>query len=195
MSHQVPLSPAASHRPTAVLDRAGHATEPPACRSRCPYSPGRTGHVLTCRIFGPVGLVQDSRRRVSHSGTMTNAHVTELIAFTIDCSDATRLARFYADLTGGEVTGDYPEYGVAQTTTLGVTLNFQGVKDYAPPAWPGQEHPQQYHLDFRVPDLEKATEHAIGLGAAQAEEQPNEKLWRVMIDPDGHPFCLCPPRD
>jgi hypothetical protein len=126
---------------------------------------------------------------------MTNAHVTELIAFTIDCSDATRLARFYAGLTGGEVTGDYPEYGVAQTTTLGVTLNFQGVKDYAPPAWPGQEHPQQYHLDFRVPDLEKATEHAIGLGATQAEEQPNEKLWRVMIDPDGHPFCLCPPRD
>jgi hypothetical protein len=62
---------------------------------------------------------------------MTNAHVTELISFTIDCSDATRLARFYAALTGGEVTGDYPEYGVAQTTALGVTLNFQGVKDYA----------------------------------------------------------------
>ncbi len=55
--------------------------------------------------------------------------------------------------------------------------------------------PRQYHLDFRAPDLEKATEHAIGLGATQAEEQPNEKLWRVMIDPDGHPFCLCPPRD
>jgi catechol-2,3-dioxygenase len=126
---------------------------------------------------------------------MTNAHVTELIAFTIDCSDATRLARFYAELTGGEVTGDYPEYGVAQTTALGVTLNFQGVKDYARPAWPGQDHPQQYHLDFRVPDLEKATAHAIDLGATRAADQPNEELWRVMIDPDGHPFCLCPPRN
>ena len=42
MSHQVQLSPAASHCPTAVLDPAGHATDPPACRSRCPYSPGRT---------------------------------------------------------------------------------------------------------------------------------------------------------
>ena len=31
--------------PTAVPDPAGHAAEPPACRSRCPYSPGRTGHV------------------------------------------------------------------------------------------------------------------------------------------------------
>ena len=143
----------------------------------------------------PVALVQDIRRCTSDTGTMTSAHVTELIAFTIDCSDATRLARFYADLTGGEVTGDYPEYGVAQATTLGVTLNFQGVKDYARPVWPGQEHPQQYHLDFRVDDLEKATEHAGELGATQAAEQPNEKLWRVMIDPDGHPFCLCPPRD
>jgi hypothetical protein len=34
MSHQVQLSPAASHCPTAVLDPAGHAAEPPACRSR-----------------------------------------------------------------------------------------------------------------------------------------------------------------
>jgi hypothetical protein len=151
--------------------------------------------LLEHRVDAVVARLPFPTDQLSHGGTMTNARVTELIAFTIDCSDATRLARFYADLTDGEVTGDYPEYGVAQTTTLGVTLNFQGVKDYAPPAWPGQEHPQQYHLDFRVPDLEKATEYAIGLGATQAEEQPNEKLWRVMIDPDGHPFCLCPPRD
>lgn len=126
---------------------------------------------------------------------MTDAHVTE-VTFTIDCSDASRLARFYADLTGGEVTADYPEImdGIAQTKTLGITLNFQGVKDYSPPAWPGQERPQQYHLDFQVPDLERATKHSLGLGASRAAEQPNEKLWRVMTDPDGHPFCLCPPR-
>ena len=39
MSHQVQLSPAASHRPTAVLDPAGHAAKPPACRGRCPPLP------------------------------------------------------------------------------------------------------------------------------------------------------------
>src|ERR1017187_7185013 len=39
MSHQVQLSPTASHPPTAVLDPARHATGPPACRRRCPYSP------------------------------------------------------------------------------------------------------------------------------------------------------------
>lgn len=124
--------------------------------------------------------------------------LTELIAFTIDASDAARLARFYADLTGGEVTGDYPEYGYAQAEILGSTFNFQTVADYSAPAWPGQEHPQQFHLDFRTPDLESATAHATSLGATVADTQPAAEAggrWRVMIDPDGHPFCLCPPQE
>jgi predicted enzyme related to lactoylglutathione lyase len=121
--------------------------------------------------------------------------ITELIAFTIDTSDASRLARFYAELTGGEVTGDYPEYGYAAASVLGSALNFQTVADYSRPEWPGQEHPQQFHLDFRVPDLEAATEHAVALGASVAPQQPDGATWRVMLDPDGHPFCLCPPRE
>jgi hypothetical protein len=125
---------------------------------------------------------------------MATTPITELLSFTIDCSDAAGLARFYAELGGGEVTGDYPEYGYAQASVLGATLNFQRVADYARPEWPGQEHPQQHHLDFRVDDLEAATKHAIALGASRAEVQPQEDTWRVMIDPDGHPFCLCPPR-
>lgn len=127
-------------------------------------------------------------------GSMTTP-VTGLIAFTIDCSDAGRLARFYADLMGGEVTGEYPEYGYAQTTAGGATLNFQKVADYSRPEWPGQEHPQQFHLDLRVSDLERGTKHALALGANEAAEQPAGDAYRVMIDPDGHPFCLCPPRD
>ncbi len=119
--------------------------------------------------------------------------INELIAFTIDCSDAGRLARFYADLTGGEVTGVYPEYGYAQLTYGTATLNFQTATDYSRPQWPGQEHPQQFHLDFRVQDLEAGLAHATKLGATQAEHQPGGEQWRVMIDPDGHPFCLCPP--
>ncbi|MQW76686.1 VOC family protein [Nocardioides sp. dk4132] len=119
-------------------------------------------------------------------------HVTELIAFTIDTSDAGRLAQFYADLTGGEVTGVYPEYGYAQASVLGSTLNFQTVEGYTRPQWPGQDQPQQYHLDLRVTDLEGASDHARSLGASVAEEQPEGATWRVMLDPDGHPFCLCP---
>ena len=119
--------------------------------------------------------------------------VTELLAFTIDSADAAKLAHFYADLTGGEVTGEYPQYGYAAASILGSTFNFQTVADYARPEWPGQAHPQQFHLDFRVPDLEAATEHAQGLGATVAETQPAAEMggaWRVMLDPAGHPFCL-----
>lgn len=127
--------------------------------------------------------------------TTSPTAITELIAFCIDTSDAARLAQFYADLTGGEVTGVYPEYGYAAASVLGATLNFQTVADYARPQWPGQEHPQQFHVDFRVTDLAEATDHAIALGATVAGEQPGGGGWQVMIDPDGHPFCLCPPRD
>ena len=124
--------------------------------------------------------------------------ISEFLAFTIDSADAMRTARFYAELTGGEVTGEYPEYGFASATVLGVPFNFQTVADYTAPQWPGQEHPQQFHLDFRVPDLKTATEHATGLGATVADVQPAAEAggsWRVMIDPDGHPFCLCPPQE
>ncbi|KRB76601.1 glyoxalase [Nocardioides sp. Root190] len=121
--------------------------------------------------------------------------VTELLAFCIDTPDAARLARFYADLTGGEVTGEYPEYGYASAAVLGSTLNFQTVADYSRPEWPGQEHPQQFHLDLRVSDLDAATELAVGLGASVAPVQSEDATWRVMVDPDGHPFCLCPPAE
>jgi len=119
--------------------------------------------------------------------------ITELIAVTIDSPDAARSARFYADLTGGEVTGVYPEYGYACAEVLGTTFNFQTVADYNAPQWPTQEHPQQVHLDLRVVDLDAAVAHATSLGATVAKTQSDEGGWLVLLDPDGHPFCLCPP--
>lgn len=126
---------------------------------------------------------------------MTTSPVTGLIAFTIDCSDASALAGFYAALTGGTVTGEYPEYGYASAEVDGATLNFQGVADYSRPQWPTQRHPQQFHLDLRVTDVDAAVAHATTLGAVVAPEQPAPEAYRVMLDPDGHPFCLCPPQE
>lgn len=39
-------------------------------------------------------------------------------------------------------------------------------------------------------DLDKAVQYAIDCGAAMADKQFSDD-WRVMIDPAGHPFCLC----
>ena len=45
------------------------------------------------------------------------------------------------------------------------------------------------HLDIWVNDLVKGVEHALSLGAALADFQPQEEV-RVLLDPAGHPFCL-----
>jgi hypothetical protein len=47
------------------------------------------------------------------------------------------------------------------------------------------------HLDLAVSDLDAAEAEAIRLGARRAGEQPHPTRWRVMLDPAGHPFCLC----
>lgn len=115
-----------------------------------------------------------------------------LNAVTIDCSDAGRLAEFYANLSGGDVTHRDDESGHAQTTLSGGTLNFQRVHSFASPQWPGQAHPQQFHLDFQVDDVSSAVAYAKELGGAEAVEQPAAEHYTVMTDPDGHPFCLSP---
>jgi hypothetical protein len=53
---------------------------------------------------------------------------------------------------------------------------------------PGKQG-MQMHLEVEVSDLAAAVEHAIELGATQADHQPQDNV-RVMLDPDGHPFCL-----
>ncbi len=118
---------------------------------------------------------------------------TEITAFTIDCSDAARLARFYADLLGGEVTFVDEEHGYGQTVAGAHTLNFQQVDAYTAPSWPSPDRPQQYHLDLRARDLDEGVAFAEGLGASSAAEQPAPEHYRVVLDPDGHPFCVCPP--
>lgn len=43
--------------------------------------------------------------------------------------------------------------------------------------------------DIAVDDLDAAVGWAVDAGAALAETQPQEDV-RVLLDPDGHPFCL-----
>lgn len=108
------------------------------------------------------------------------------IAF--DCPDPAALAAFYAALLGWktEPGGDWIDvHGDG-----GQCLSFQAVTDYRPPQWPGQEVPQQAHLDVAVDDLDSAEREVLKLGAVKAEYQPGT-AFRVFLDPAGHPFCLC----
>ena len=110
----------------------------------------------------------------------------------IDCPEPRRLAAFYSALTGWPVDEENSsDDWVELTSDVGATICFQLVEaQYTPPQWPGQEHPQQEHLDFHVDDLDLAEIQVLAIGARKHEVQPGTRF-RVYLDPDDHPFCLC----
>ncbi|MGW0819940.1 VOC family protein [Streptomyces sp. NPDC002845] len=110
---------------------------------------------------------------------------------TLDCADPKALARFYAELTGMQVSYSVDEF-VALTGAPNCDLGFQRVDGYRAPQWPGQDVPQQFHLDFQVEDIGEAEKLALRLGAVRPDHQPGDERWRVLLDPAGHPFCLSP---
>ena len=120
--------------------------------------------------------------------------VTKLIATTIDCPEPRKLAAFYQALTGWALTYEDDEYaGLEPAGGAQPGVNFQRVEGYTAPQWPDQGAPQQFHLDFYTDeDLDTAEAAALVLGATTAPHQPQPDRWRVMLDPAGHPFCLCP---
>jgi catechol-2,3-dioxygenase len=112
--------------------------------------------------------------------------VMDLFAVTIDAPDASGLARFYAELTGLEVTYDGPEG--ALISGGGKNVMFQQVGDYSAPVWGDPSHPQQAHLDIVVDDLEAGEGRALELGATRIDNGGDS--FRTFADPAGHPFDL-----
>ncbi len=112
--------------------------------------------------------------------------VMDLFAVTIDAPDASALARFYADLTGMQISYDGPEG--ALITGDGRSVMFQQISGYNPPRWPDPAYPQQAHLDLIVDDLDTGQARALELGASRLPGAGER--FRVFADPAGHPFCL-----
>jgi predicted enzyme related to lactoylglutathione lyase len=125
---------------------------------------------------------------------------SRLSATVIGSPDPRALAGFYQRLLGWHVTdSEDPEPGrpardvwVTIRSEMGVPgLSFQYEPDHTRPVWPQGPGAQQMqmHLDIAVADLEDAATAAEELGATVAPHQPQDDV-RVMLDPDGHPFCL-----
>jgi catechol 2,3-dioxygenase-like lactoylglutathione lyase family enzyme len=110
----------------------------------------------------------------------------------LDASDARALGHFYADLLGWALVRDTDDHCILHPRDGGVAyLATQTAANYQRPTWPNADGQQQMmlHLDFEVSDLQAAVQHAVELGAAVADFQPQNDV-RVLVDPDGHPFCL-----
>ena len=114
----------------------------------------------------------------------------------LDAADGLALAEFYEKFLGWTITerAGTPEYGWAKLEAPDrlLKMEFQGdQKSYVRPVWPTAPDEQQMmtHLDFVVEDLDAAVAWALECGATVAEHQIRPTV-RVMLDPEGHPFCL-----
>ena len=114
-------------------------------------------------------------------------------SIVLDCPDPRALATFYGAMLDWDVDTanfDASDGWIDVKSDYGPCLSFQGVEDYRAPSWPTQEVPQQMHLDVVVDNLDTAEAAVISLGATKHDHQPGT-TFRVMLDPAGHPFCLC----
>ena len=139
--------------------------------------------------------------RVGHNGDMERP-VMRVSGPTLDAIDPIALAEFYERLLGwpivrreGPRPGNPPTDGWAMLGAPGgeMKIEVQWEPHYRPPVWPSVDDEQlmMMHLDVGVADLERGVTWALAQGARLAEHQPQEHV-RVMLDPEGHPFCLFP---
>jgi predicted enzyme related to lactoylglutathione lyase len=110
----------------------------------------------------------------------------------IEAPDPGALARFYSQLVGWPIVEDEPGTAILAAAEGSIYVVFQQATDYQAPVWPpaaGGQRPMM-HFDFQVGDLDSAVAEALSLGATLVTHQPQNNV-RVLVDPAGHPFCLC----
>ncbi len=123
------------------------------------------------------------------------AMIGTLDVVVLDCPDTRALARFYAAVLGGEIVAYDEDWAEVVLPFAGhrPLLALQRVDDYRAPDWPGQDVPQQLHLDVKVDDLDVGEQAVLAIGARATGEGTD--TFRVYLDPAGHPFCLVRPQD
>ncbi|WP_107656092.1 VOC family protein [Nocardia suismassiliense] len=119
----------------------------------------------------------------------SDSFVGRLRSVVLDCPEPRKLAQFYVDLLGLELTDDEDDSWVVTVDSEGRRIVFQRSPEYKPPRFPDPEASQQIHFDVLVDDIEAAEPKALALGAKLV--QPNDDdQFRVYADPVGHIFCL-----
>lgn len=109
--------------------------------------------------------------------------LTEII---VDAADPGRLARFWIDVLGWELTEEDPD-GVEISPPGGglPTLVFVPVPE-------AKASKNRIHLDVNPTgcDQEEELARLHSLGAADVEIGQGDQTWYVLADPEGNEFCL-----
>jgi predicted enzyme related to lactoylglutathione lyase len=123
--------------------------------------------------------------------------VTPTVLINIDVDDLDRAVAFYTALLELKVGRRFGRFGVELVG--GSPPLYLLVKAAGTAASPASSERRRYerhwtpvHLDFAVPDLEKAVAAALAAGATQDEAPQTHRWGRIahMADPFGHGFCL-----
>lgn len=122
----------------------------------------------------------------------------------LDCADAEAMARFYGEVFGWQtIDRDEPSsrsggagWILMRQPGGGPTVSLQAEPWYRAPTWPEEEGAQtkMMHFEVVVDDLEAAIRLVLRAGGRVAAHQPPDRdpdRLRIMLDPAGHPFCLC----
>ncbi len=116
--------------------------------------------------------------------------IGSLSGIALECADPAVLAEFYSRLSGWPIVYTSPDWcSIGASRDAEWHLSFQRAPGYQPPIWPDPASSMQFHLHFRVDDLDAGEAAVVELGARKLDHQPGH---RVFADPAGHPFCLCP---
>ncbi|MBI5338344.1 MAG: VOC family protein [Mycolicibacterium rufum] len=115
--------------------------------------------------------------------------IGQLRSVVVDCPDPQGLAGFWAEVLGGAVTEEEPDW-VVVTDPSGRRLAFQLSPEHRPPRFPDAHASQQIHLDVVVEDVDAAEREVLRLGGTRVTDAEGEDHFRVFRDPAGHPFCL-----
>ena len=155
-----------------------------------PIDPRRTTCTRSDDELAALGRAIAEQAGPPPDGDGRPAHL-RVSATTLSTPDVPRLAAFYEALLGWPRVDDSPGWVRLRPPAGGPGLSFHHDEHFRQPAWPSSPDGQQAHahLDIATDDLDAAVARAVALGATLADHQPQPRV-RVLVDPDGRPFCL-----
>jgi hypothetical protein len=142
----------------------------------------------TRRLRAGARIVKTPASAAGNVGDMTTNPMStgRVQAVLIDCAHPAALAGFYRRLLGGEIAESGDDYALLAAD--GIAVAFQHVADEPVAGWPGGG--RRLHLDVAVADVAAARRRLAEHGAVEPEFQPGGEDWIVLLDPEGHPFCI-----
>ncbi len=114
--------------------------------------------------------------------------MNRLVGVTIDCQDPATLAAFWSSLLGRPLSHEHSAPGwatVGSRHDASPRLTFQAVPE-------SKKDKVRLHLDVQVDDIDSGRRDVELLGGRWTQQRHDypDGVVLVMLDPEGHEFCL-----